>query len=150
MRNGFFLLYFSAVELHELTHLLSSSCPWGKHLPPVLHPQCYGFYLAQYRLLLSQLGPHLSVISLHLRPPHSCSVPEPHDCNRSSFCSSVSLDLKKPQLPFGGRAFCQAKFVCPLSSQQGFSACGEDATKLRTVILMKPKITTKKRFLQFF
>lgn len=115
MRNGFFLLYFSAVELHELTHLLSSSCPWGKHLPPVLHPQCYGFYLAQYRLLLSQLGPHLSVISLHLRPPHSCSVPEPHDCNRSSFCYISKSGLKKATTSLWWKSILPSK-VC-LSTQ---------------------------------
>lgn len=94
MRNGFFLPYCAAAELHNPTHLLSSSCPWGKPLLPVLHPQCCGFHPAQYRLLLSQLGPHFSTISLYLRPPHSFSAPEPHHCDRSSCCYINQSGLK--------------------------------------------------------
>lgn len=103
MKNGFLPPCFSAAELHELTHLLSSSCPWGKHLSPVLNPQCYGFHLAQYRLLLSQLGPHCSTISLHLSPPQSCSAPEPHHCDRSSFCYISKSKLKKATTSLWGK-----------------------------------------------
>lgn len=125
MRNGFFLPFCAAAELHELTHLLSSSCPWGKHLLPMLHPQCCGFHPAQYRLLLSQLGPHFSTISLHLRPPHSCSAPEPHHCDRSSSCYINQSGLKATT-SLWGKSILLAKFVCLHSSQRGFSACGED------------------------
>lgn len=144
MRNGFFLPCCAAAELHELTHLLSSSCPWGKHLLPVLHPQCYGFHLAQYRLLLSQLGPSFSITSLHPRPPLSSSAPEAHDCERSSFCYICKSGLKKATTSLWGKSILPSKVCLSTQLPSGFSACGEDTTELRTMILKKSKITKKR------
>lgn len=144
MRNGFFLPYCAAAELHNPTHLLSSSCPWGKPLLPVLHPQCCGVHPAQYRLLLSQLGPHFSTISLYLRPPHSCSAPEPHHCDRSSSCYINQSGLKATT-SLWGKSILLANFFCLPSSQRGFSACGEGTTELTTVILKRLKNGNKNR-----
>lgn len=154
MRNSFFLPYFAAAESHELTHLLSSSCPWGKHVPFTLQPQGYCSHLAQRRLLLSQLGPHFSITSQCPRPSCSHLSQGPSDCDKTlSCCIKSGLRRATDSLGGGGggRAFCLPKLLPQLSSQRGFSSCGEDTAEGRTVILKnKEKQQQKKRVLQFF
>lgn len=109
MKNSFFLPYFSATESHELTHLLSSGCPWGKHVPLVLQPQCYCPHLAQCRLLLAQPGPHFSIISLCPRPPRSRLAQGPRDCDKTPSSCINKSGLRKATASLWGKSILPTK-----------------------------------------
>lgn len=119
MSNSFFLPYFSATESHELTHLLSSGCPWGKHILLMLQPECYCSHLAQHRHLLSHLGPHFSIISLRPRPPRTRLAQGPCDCDKTPSCCINKSGFRQATASLWGKSILPTKASSSTQFPQG-------------------------------